>query len=156
MVTWVVGYDFSTCADAALERAATMMARRNGQIVVANILEEPDPAIARELRRASPALADLSDVRDAIADAALARLKETIKLVKARHPGVTFNPKVEFGHGAEGLTRLADELDADMIVVGTHGRRGITKFFLGSVADRVLRWTSRPVLVVKEAAEDAR
>ena len=59
--------------------------------------------------------------------------------------------KVDFGNGAEGLVKMADELEADMIVVGSHGRRGLTKFFIGSVTDRVLRWTRRPVLVVKEA-----
>lgn len=46
------------------------------------------------------------------------------------------------------LTRLAGELDADVIVVGSHGRHGIARWLLGSVAEAVVRQASCPVLVI--------
>ncbi|CAB3767347.1 universal stress protein UspA [Burkholderia sp. MSh2] len=46
------------------------------------------------------------------------------------------------------IVGLADELKADLIVMGTHGRRGFQRLFLGSVAERVLRLSPRPVLMI--------
>jgi nucleotide-binding universal stress UspA family protein len=57
------------------------------------------------------------------------------------------------GHLAQGLadreiTRLANELDCQLIVMGTHGRTGLPHLFLGSVAERVVRTSPVPVLTV--------
>ncbi|KAG8152510.1 universal stress protein [Burkholderia catarinensis] len=48
------------------------------------------------------------------------------------------------------LLRAAAECDADLIVMGTHGRRGVRRALLGSVAESLLRTADRPVLVVRE------
>ena len=57
------------------------------------------------------------------------------------------------------FTELADELKAGMIVIPSHGYRGLKRFFLGSVAERVVRQANCPVLVLKhdhaEEAEEA-
>lgn len=53
----------------------------------------------------------------------------------------------------EGLTWLASELQANLIVVGTHGRTGVARWLLGSVADGVVRQASCPVLVVPPEPE---
>jgi nucleotide-binding universal stress UspA family protein len=45
----------------------------------------------------------------------------------------------------------AMEIDADLVVIGTHGRRGTFRWLLGSVADKVIRWATCPVLTVPEA-----
>ncbi|WP_233837799.1 universal stress protein [Paraburkholderia sp. ZP32-5] len=50
------------------------------------------------------------------------------------------------------LARLADEIDADLIVMGTHGRQGLQRFLLGSVAESLVRSTDKPVLVVRHDA----
>ncbi len=51
-----------------------------------------------------------------------------------------------------GLTNLASELEADMIVVGSHGRHGLARWLLGSVAEGVVRQATCPVLVVPPEA----
>jgi nucleotide-binding universal stress UspA family protein len=56
---------------------------------------------------------------------------------------------------ADGILRLAEEVDADLIVVGTHGRRGFRRFLLGSVAEMVIREAPCPVLVARVGAEDS-
>ncbi|AOI91894.1 universal stress protein [Burkholderia pseudomultivorans] len=48
------------------------------------------------------------------------------------------------------LARAAAECDADLIVIGTHGRRGVHRALLGSVAESLVRIADRPVLVVRE------
>lgn len=51
---------------------------------------------------------------------------------------------------AEHIIQVAQELNADLIVMGSHGRKGVQKFFLGSFANDVLQSTSLPVLIIKE------
>ncbi|RQP27740.1 universal stress protein [Burkholderia ubonensis] len=51
------------------------------------------------------------------------------------------------------LARAAAECDADLIVMGTHGRHGIRRALLGSVAESLLRATDRPVLLVRDAPD---
>jgi nucleotide-binding universal stress UspA family protein len=49
---------------------------------------------------------------------------------------------------------VAEEVDADMVVIGTHGRKGIARALLGSVAEKILRTSTRPVLAIH--AHDAK
>jgi len=49
----------------------------------------------------------------------------------------------------EVIARAAEECDADIIVMGTHGRRGASRFMLGSVAESLVRASQRPVLLVR-------
>ena len=55
---------------------------------------------------------------------------------------------VKEGSPAKEIVRLADERQADLLVMGTHGRGGFERLFLGSVTEKVLRTTNRPVLTV--------
>ncbi|OXY81005.1 universal stress protein [Oceanimonas doudoroffii] len=54
------------------------------------------------------------------------------------------------GHGADEILARAAALKADLIVLGTHGRRGVRKLLLGSTAERVIRQSTVPVLTVPE------
>ncbi len=53
------------------------------------------------------------------------------------------------GSPAENVAQLAADLDADLVVVGSHGHRGLERFFLGSVAERVSRLARCPVWIVR-------
>lgn len=53
------------------------------------------------------------------------------------------------GHPAERIVSLADSIDADVIVMGTHGRTGLRRFVLGSVAEEVVRRAPCSVLVIR-------
>ncbi|MCE9525416.1 MAG: universal stress protein, partial [Planctomycetales bacterium] len=56
------------------------------------------------------------------------------------------------GDPAEAIIRLAETEKADLIVIGTHGRRGLRRVLMGSVAEVVVRTASCPVLTVKQGA----
>ena len=56
---------------------------------------------------------------------------------------------VENMQAARGIVQLADEVAADLIVIGSHGRSGVEKLVLGSVAAKVVAQSSRPVLVIR-------
>ena len=68
---------------------------------------------------------------------------------KARKRGVRASALMVTGDPAQQIVRMARSKRADLIVVGTHGRRGFSKFFLGSVAERVIATASCPVMTVR-------
>jgi nucleotide-binding universal stress UspA family protein len=53
------------------------------------------------------------------------------------------------GHPAEELEMYADSQDIDLIVIGTHGRKGLNRLLIGSVADKLVRGAKVPVLIVR-------
>lgn len=63
--------------------------------------------------------------------------------------GVRAEVRVAEGHPSEEILRAAAEWSADLVVMGTHGRSGLAHLLLGSVAERVIRHASCPVLVVR-------
>jgi nucleotide-binding universal stress UspA family protein len=54
----------------------------------------------------------------------------------------------EYGLTADSILKCGSEFNADLIVVGTHSRTGLDRFFMGSVAEHVVRHSHVPVLVV--------
>lgn len=65
--------------------------------------------------------------------------------------GVQVNTLLGEGHAVhEGIGRVLSSVDADLIVMGSHGRRGLEKLMLGSVTQRVLGVVHVPVLVVRD------
>ena len=67
----------------------------------------------------------------------------------ARHHGVDVVTAIETGNPAEGIVDYADEIDADLIVSGTHGRSGVKRRLIGSVAENVVRQARCPVMTVR-------
>lgn len=65
--------------------------------------------------------------------------------------GIAVKTLVGEGHAVhEGIARVGENVGADLIVMGSHGRRGFEKLVLGSVAQRVLQTVHVPVLVVRD------
>ena len=60
------------------------------------------------------------------------------------------------GDPRERILSAARELDADMIAMGTHARRGLSRVFMGSVAEAVVRTSEIPVLTTSADAEEAK
>jgi nucleotide-binding universal stress UspA family protein len=65
--------------------------------------------------------------------------------------GAAINVKVVTGNAADEILKAAEEIHASFIGMSTHGRSGISRWALGSVTDRVLRSSPRPILVVRSS-----
>jgi len=63
--------------------------------------------------------------------------------------GVEAEPILERGDAADKIMSAADRLGVDIIIMGSRGLKGVTRFLLGSVSERIVRYCKRPVLVVK-------
>jgi nucleotide-binding universal stress UspA family protein len=68
---------------------------------------------------------------------------------RAKKAGVKASVLLREGDAADQVVRAWRLTKSDLIVMGTHGRRGLQKFFLGSVAERVVRAASCPVVTVR-------
>jgi nucleotide-binding universal stress UspA family protein len=66
-----------------------------------------------------------------------------------RNKGATVKIMVRTGNAAEEILKAAEEINADMIAMSTHGRSGLRRLAFGSVTDKVLRGASIPVLMVR-------
>jgi nucleotide-binding universal stress UspA family protein len=80
-------------------------------------------------------------------DVALAQLEQVLP----PDPAVTVEHRLEEGAAAEWIIAVAEEVHANLIVMGTHGRTGLGRLLLGSVAEQVLRKAPCPVLTLKGA-----
>ena len=82
--------------------------------------------------------------------------KQLLKLLEETKPtmdGVEASYEIEFGPAADQITCYANENDIDLIVIGTHGRTGLKRVVMGSVAEAVVRRAECPVLAIKSDAK---
>ena len=89
----------------------------------------------------------LEQTESARKSAAKDYLDQVIK--RFQHEGTALHSEILFGRAAESLADYTKENDIDLIVIATHGRSGVTRWVRGSVADKVLRFSSVPVLMVR-------
>lgn len=135
--------DFSRASGAAFARAVAMARTDRAQLLLVHVLAPPVP-IAGE-GYTSPKVYD-----DLEASARKYGQKHLGALVaKARKAGVKAVTLLLDGVTHEQIARAAKSKKADLIVIGTHGRTGLAKFFLGSVASRVVAAAPCPVLTVR-------
>jgi nucleotide-binding universal stress UspA family protein len=78
-----------------------------------------------------------------------AEKKLDVFVAEGRKLGLQTHRGVAAGHADEAIVKTAEELDADLIVMGTHGRTGASRMFLGSVAARVMATAPCAVLTVR-------
>lgn len=81
------------------------------------------------------ALAELDDREKRVSQKIV---DQTVSILKEKFPKLKIEGRRVQGHIVDGIVEAAKEFDAELIVVGSHGLTGLTKFFLGSVAEAVL------------------
>ena len=143
----IVGIDYSETGARALRRAFEIASREpGGEPHVVSVAGSSGPMLRVELpdQISVVSLQEASDHLKSYVQEQLAKFKED-------HPA-TFDrcvTHVRVGAPAHEVAQLASDLEADLVIVGTHGRRGAKRFLLGSVAEGTVRLASCPVLVVR-------
>lgn len=155
--TWIVAHDFSACADAAATLAMTDLAngRRASTLVLLHVFQLPLPMNIEGF----PVVQNFTDIEGAMRSEAKKRLEVVAGRLRALHQQVSAAEGaaavdvvivVTPGLPAVDIVAEAVTRHAERIIVGTHGRRGLGRAFLGSVAERVVRTAPMPVLVVHD------
>jgi nucleotide-binding universal stress UspA family protein len=133
--------DFSPAADAAFDHALETAKRDDAKLILLHVVEPTSP-FADEIAIALP-----GPGREA-AEAA-ARKQFDGLLARAKAADVPASDLLRFGWPAEEIVEAAFRELADLIVMGTHGRQGLKRLVLGSVAQRVIATAPCPVLTVR-------
>lgn len=141
--TWIVAHDFSELAKRALAYgAAQLSALGGGRLQIVHVRAPRGPSYGADGMPMAPAFDDVEEDIVAAIDKQLAAVAASVH-------GLEVTTRIESGAPGEVIAELADAIGAEQIVIGSHGRRGLGRLFLGSVAEQVLRRSNVPVLVVK-------
>ena len=135
--------DFSRASGAAFARAIAMAKADRAQLLLVHVLAPPVP-IAGEGYISPKVYDDLEASARTYGQKHLGALQ-----AKASKAGVKAVTLLLDGVAHDQIARAAKSKKADLIVIGTHGRTGLAKFFLGSVASRVVAAAPCPVLTVR-------
>jgi nucleotide-binding universal stress UspA family protein len=132
--------DFSKGSERALAKAEELAKALGAEVELLHAYQIPVLAMPDAPVSVSPAfVADLTDH-------AQRELDSLEQGMKAR--GLVVTSKLTQGSPADVIVERAEELKAELIVLGTHGRGGFRRFLLGSIAERVVRMATVPVLTV--------
>ena len=135
--------DFSEYATKAEAVAVDLVGKVGGELVLLHVLVEALLFGEGRLRR--------EQVRK-FYEAQRKWTEETLgaRATELRQRGIKASWRMQIGVPFEEIVRVAQEEHADMIVMGTHGRSGLNRVLLGSVAERVVRLAPCPVLTVRQ------
>lgn len=133
----LVPTDFSSRSDSALEYAAALARSGQADLLIVHVKERPE-IVAETGMAGYPVDVDDAEARRLLAD------------VKPPGGPVGYSQHLLHGYPADEILKLAESEGVDLIVLGTHGRKGLSRLLLGSVAEAVVRRANCPVLSVKQ------
>jgi nucleotide-binding universal stress UspA family protein len=140
--TIMLATDGSAASEPASEQAIDLAIQVHARLLVVSVVpssHQPSEAADRD-----------ADSRDSMA----ARAQGIVQRAKAAGANATF--LVWEGEAGDAIVAAADSESADLIVVGSHGRSGVSRFFIGSVSDYVVRHAHCPVMVVRGRPDGGR
>jgi nucleotide-binding universal stress UspA family protein len=144
----VAGIDFSSIGDLALDHVLELAAE---DTTVEPHFVHVAQAYGQLLRLELAGDVTRAMTMDQASELLRSHVERHVQTRRARRP-VRFGravTHVAVGNPAQEIAQLALDLDGDLVVVGTHGRRGIRRMLLGSVAEAVIRMAPCPVYVVR-------
>jgi nucleotide-binding universal stress UspA family protein len=134
----LVPLDHSALADSVLDAAVSLASTENSEIIALRVADQPvslDPAAAAT---------DLNVIEQESA--------ELIKRIVDRGmPGLKVTAEVRTGGLVDAIVEASKDLMVDVIVMGTHGRQGITEHITGSTTEQVVAKSTTSVLIVRPA-----
>lgn len=138
--TILVPTDFGEASECAVEYALELAKVLGSEIVLMHAFEIPAVGFP------DGALVATADMTNRVLEGAQVGLDRHMANYENR--GVPIRSVIKQGDAWRSVVATAEELGADMIIMGTHGRRGLPRALLGSVAEKVVRTAHCPVLTV--------
>lgn len=135
----LVPLDFSELSETTLEMAIQVLAD-GGRATLLHVVEWM-PVVTEGAFGVYPHRKDIEQLK--------ALSLEKLEARAAHYPSLDVRSAVSEGKAAQAILEAAESLAPDVIVIGSHGRSGLDHFLIGSVAERVLRRSPTPVLVVR-------
>lgn len=140
----LVPVDFSDCAPYLLAEAVKLARPLGATLTLLHVVEPPDGLLPDTPIQPDPA-APTTTVSRFLVEAAERRMPEFTDF--AEKAGVAAEPRIVLGRTGE---TIVDQTEGhDLVMMGTHGRRGVSRMVLGSVAEQVTRRSEIPVMTVR-------
>jgi nucleotide-binding universal stress UspA family protein len=133
--------DFSTASRSAFAEAMALARRDGARLCLLHVLVPPSPFLGDHLP------ASYQELERAARRDAERRLAAAVD--RAKEAEIRVEAKLVQGIPSEEIIRFARRWRPDLLVIGTHGRTGLGRVFMGSVAERVLQRAPCPVLTVR-------
>lgn len=134
--TILIPTDFSDPAEAAHAAACDVARAAGAQLIVLHVTDKPVVSYIEKATELPP-------------DEFQRKLWETLRWPRDREKGLTVQHRVVEGDPVTQIGAVAQEINCDLIVMGTHGRRGLLGWFTSTVTEQVIRKAPCSVLVVK-------
>jgi nucleotide-binding universal stress UspA family protein len=144
--TILVPTDFSQSSERALEKAVDMAEKYNAKVILLHVIDEKVQQCAADYCLKNE---DVGRLEEESTRRSTQRLVDEATALKgSRHVVIDYDLKI----GAPAEVILDEQLrtGTDLIIIGSHGRKGIIKHLIGSVTDKVLRGAVSPVMVVRK------
>ena len=148
----IVPLDGSFVGESALPYVGDLVSKLSPEVQVEVILLQVlSPVSSRMIYGTEGAIPDIEYTEKQMEENKINALDYLNKTGEAlRGKGATITAKVAIGDASEEIVKAAEEIDADLIAMSTHGRSGINRWAFGSVTDKVLRREGRiPVAMIK-------
>ena len=133
--------DFSGASTPAMAKALALAKAERARLLLLHVLEPPSPFVGDDLP------GSYLELQAAARRGAERRLAAAAG--RAKKTGARVEAKLVAGAPSEEIVRAARRWRPDVIVIGTHGRTGLGRVFMGSVAERVLQQAPCPILTVR-------
>ena len=144
--TLLVPHDFSSSANHAAAIARDEAKLHGARMLLLHVIDLPT-AIKPDTVIVPDATGAPVNVRDYAVSSADAHLQDIV--ARLAKDGITATPFIRVGNPVDEINRFVDEEKVSLIVMGTHGRTGLQHLLVGSVAERVVRTATCPVLTVR-------
>lgn len=138
--TILVATDFSECAEQALDYAVALAGKLDAKIHLLNVIGIPAMGIP-EVGVA---------VTNTLIESTVQTHQTELDELARRPASVNVQTVLRTGDARDVILDVAREIGADLIVMGTHGRRGVRRALIGSIAESVVRTAPCPVLTIRE------
>jgi nucleotide-binding universal stress UspA family protein len=132
----LVPVDFSEHSDSVFRLACSLARDHGARVYLLHVLATPAAVYAGGMVLAVP-----NDNKD--------QAWNSLRQFQAPDPSISVEPRLAEGDAADAILRVIADLHCDLVVMGTHGRTGLGRLLMGSVAEKVVRRAPCPVLTVK-------
>ena len=136
--------DYSKASARALDEAIALAKQNRAELLVLHVIDAVPPYVAGEDIGGADLYMKLEETTKQEAETSMKKLMEKLRKLKVNAKSLLLR-----GTAHEQIVRAAKSRRANLIVIGTHGRTGLSKLFMGSVANQVVSRAPCPVLTVR-------
>jgi len=140
--------DFSDLSEETLEVAIQLTEKYNASFHILYVLSRPN---LYDWSLSGMSTTVLDNWFEETKKEVTTKVHALAELIKKDHPGMTITDEItEFTDPADSILEIAASIKADLIIMGSHGRKGLNRILMGSVAEAVLRHAPCAVMIYKK------